>query len=164
MAVGDRTVAHGTFTVEREYPHPVERVFAAWTTPEAKSAWFAQAEDFNAETLAFSLDFRVGGVERLEARLVSGSRLTVETHFADIVPNKRIVATYDVLINDRRISVSLWSTELFATDEGTRLVTTEDGAFLDGLDDSENRLIGVERDFDQLAKYLERSALALAER
>jgi uncharacterized protein YndB with AHSA1/START domain len=149
-------VSHGTFTVEREYPFPVERVWEAWTTAEAKRGWFAQGDDFVEITNAYTLDFRVGGEERLDAILTSGTHLVLETTYRDIVPEERIVAIYDVLLNDRRISVSLFSVRFDATETGTRLVTTEHGAFLDNLDTNEQRQTGVESDLDQLGLYLQR--------
>lgn len=151
------SVSHGTFTLEREYPLPAERVFAAWTTADAKRGWYAQEEGFIAETDEYELDFQVGGVERLVARLTNGKRISIETTFCDIVPNERIVATYDILLDERRISVSLYSVQLSATNTGTRLVTTEHGAFLDGLDTNEQRQLGAASDLEQLARYLDHS-------
>jgi uncharacterized protein YndB with AHSA1/START domain len=151
------SVAHGTFTVEREYPATPERVFAAWTTAEVKRSWFAQEEGFIATQNDYSLDFRVGGVEVLDAQLVSGRRLVVNTVFQDIVENERIVATYEVLLDSRRMSVSLFSVVLEPTATGTRLVTTEHGAFLDDLDTNDQRRQGVESDLDLLGTYLERT-------
>jgi uncharacterized protein YndB with AHSA1/START domain len=159
--VPGNSVSHGTFTVEREYPFSPETVFAAWTTTEAKRGWFAQGDDFLKTVHEYGLDFRVGGVERLDADLVSGNRLTLETRYCDIVDSERIVATYDVLVNGRRISVSLFSMQLVPTDAGTRLVTTEHGAFLDGLDNPDQRRLGIESDLDQLAGYLERTQAAI---
>jgi uncharacterized protein YndB with AHSA1/START domain len=49
------SVEHGTFTLERVYPAPPARVFAAWADPGAKAQWFGGQD--------FSLDFRVGGTE-----------------------------------------------------------------------------------------------------
>ena len=157
-----QTVSHGSFSLEREYPVPPERVFAAFSTREAKISWFAQGDEFLAEMKEYTLDFQVGGRERLDATSTSGNRLVVETTFNDIVENERIVATYDVKVNDRRISVSLWSVQLIATENGTRLITNEDGAFLDDLDDSKNRQSGVERDLEQLRLYLERNSVPAA--
>jgi len=156
------SISHGTFSVTREFPVPVERVWAAWETAEAKRSWFAADDDFIASTASYELDFRVGGVERLDAVSSSGRRLVVETVFQDIVPNERIVATYDVLVADRRISVSLWSVQFGSTETGTRIVTTEHGAFLDDLDNATQRQMGVERDFAQLERYLEREAMTPA--
>jgi uncharacterized protein YndB with AHSA1/START domain len=149
------TVAHGTFTLEREYAATPERVFAAWTTAEAKRAWFVREEGFIQSENEYSLDFRVGGAELLDAQLVSGNRLVVVTVFQDIVENERIVATYDILLNDRRMSVSVYSVVLEPTAKGTRLVTTEHGAFLDNLDTNEQRRLGAESNLDLLGKCLD---------
>jgi uncharacterized protein YndB with AHSA1/START domain len=37
----DRYVTHATFSLERIYPVPPARVFAAWADPAAKARWFA---------------------------------------------------------------------------------------------------------------------------
>ena len=37
----DRYVTHASFTLERSYPVPPGRVFAAWADPALKSRWFA---------------------------------------------------------------------------------------------------------------------------
>jgi uncharacterized protein YndB with AHSA1/START domain len=150
------SVSHGTFTVEREFPVPLDRIWAAWATAEQKSGWFAQEPGFIKEVNEYSLDFRVGGTETLDAILVGGQRLQLATVYGDIVPKERIIGTYEVLVNGRRISVSLWTTEFVPTANGTRLITTEHGAYLDGLDSNEDRIKGVEADYEQLGLYFER--------
>ena len=64
---------------------------------------------------------------------------------------------YVMLVNDRRISVSVASVELTDEDRGTRLVYTEQGAYLDGLDDPASRRGGVGRDLDNLGDVLART-------
>lgn len=157
------TVAHGQFTVEREYPVPPARVFAAHANADEKIQWFAKPDHEFIEAIEeFTLDFSVGGSERLVARLASGKQMLLETRYWDIVENERIIATYDVVIGGRRLSVSLWSVQLFATEAGTKLVTIEDGAFLDELDNASQRIEGVTYDYDNLGVYLERAAVATA--
>lgn len=46
--------------------------------------------------------------------------------------------------------------ELHESDGGTALRLTEQGAFLDGLDDNAQREVGAADMLDQLAAYLER--------
>ena len=58
------------------------------------------------------------------------------------------------MIGDRRLSVSLWSVVFVPTEKGTKLITVEDGAFLDGLDNAESRSQGIDLDMDGLEKYL----------
>ena len=48
------TVLHSTFSLERTYPVPPERVFAAWADPAAKKRWFVSKGEHE-------LDFRAGG-------------------------------------------------------------------------------------------------------
>jgi uncharacterized protein YndB with AHSA1/START domain len=156
-----RSAEFGSFSVEREFDSPVDRIWHAWSNEAAKREWFANQDGgFIAESTDYSLDFRVGGIEHWEARLSSGSTMVHETTYRDIVPNERIVAAYDVVINGRRISVSLWSLELTPTPNGTRLVRIEDGVFLDGLDTVGEREAGVTSDVEAAARYLERIPVA----
>ena len=58
----------------------------------------------------------------------------------------------------RRISVSLATVELKREGKGTRLVFTEQGAFLDGFDDSGGRERGTADLLDALGRELKRQA------
>jgi uncharacterized protein YndB with AHSA1/START domain len=156
-ATGNRSVAHGSFTIERAYPVSPERVFAAWSDRDVKNKWFGEGDDFFSTTNEYTLDFRVGGHERLDAVFGEGRSFVYDATFEDIVDGERIVASYDVLIDGRRISVSLMTIEfkLLAGGIDTRLVVTEQGAFLDGLDDNEQREVGAADSLDRLGSYLE---------
>ncbi|MGZ4140368.1 MAG: SRPBCC domain-containing protein, partial [Actinomycetota bacterium] len=57
----------------------------------------------------------------------------------DIVPNERIITTYEMQIDGVRISVSVATVELEPEGSGTRLVYTEQGAFLDAFDNPAQR-------------------------
>ena len=72
-----------------------------------------------------------------------------------MVPNERIVYAYEMSLDDRKISVSLATIELAPTQTGTRLVLTEQGAFLDGNDDG-SRERGTNYLLDQLGESLRR--------
>jgi uncharacterized protein YndB with AHSA1/START domain len=148
----ERSVEHSTFVVERTYPVPPTRVFAAWADPEAKARWFGNPDEGVEE---FELDFRVGGRE-FSRGVVEGSDYTFEARYQDIVPDERIVYAYDMHVGDQRISVSLGTVELSAEGDGTRLAYTEQGAFLDGLDSAAQRESGTGALFDALAEELER--------
>jgi uncharacterized protein YndB with AHSA1/START domain len=78
--------------------------------------------------------------------------------YHDIVWDQRIVWSYEMHLNGARISVSVGSVELDPVPGGTRLVMTEQGAFLDGLDSNEQRRAGTEELLNNLGNYLGSSA------
>jgi uncharacterized protein YndB with AHSA1/START domain len=149
-----RSVAHDSFTIERSYPVPPKRVFDAWASEPSKARWFAEDLDFFAEPGAYSLEFRIGGRERLDGTLTNGRAFGYEAVYQDIVDGERIVASYDVRIDGRRTSVSLMTVEIMAGPDGTRLVLTEQGAFLDGLDSNAQRVEGATDMLDKLGDHL----------
>ncbi|MFN4211146.1 MAG: SRPBCC domain-containing protein, partial [Devosia sp.] len=77
--------------------------------------------------------------------------------YQDIVPNQRIVYSYDMELDDVRISVSLASFELVGDGDYTTLKLTEMGAYLDGFSDGNDiRRQGTEILLDQLGQHLVR--------
>jgi uncharacterized protein YndB with AHSA1/START domain len=64
-----RSVEHATFVIERTYDAAPARVFAAWADPAAKARWFGPPEKPKG---SYTLDFRVGGSERLEIAMDTG--------------------------------------------------------------------------------------------
>jgi uncharacterized protein YndB with AHSA1/START domain len=124
--MSERSVEHATFVVERAYDAPPDRVFTAWSDPRAKARWFDGSEGES------ELDFRVGGWERRRGTAPDGREYTFQALYQDIVPGRRIVYIYDMLLDGTRISVSVATAEFRPERAGTRLVFTEQGAFLDG--------------------------------
>ena len=145
----ERSVTHATFVVERTYDAAPARVFAAWADPEEKAQWFAGPE------IEFELDFRVGGREINRGRM-EGGLFSYDARYQDIVPDERIVYTYDMHLDEQRISVSLATVELKSAGQGTRLVYTEQGAYLDGLDSPDQRQSGTGGLLDALGEALKR--------
>jgi uncharacterized protein YndB with AHSA1/START domain len=151
--MSERSVEHATFVVERTYDASPARVFAAWADPVAKASWFGGGESEGGE---FELDFRVGGRELNSGAAPDGNVYTFEGRYQDIVPDQRIVYSYDMLLGETRISVSLATVELKLEGDGTRLVFTEQGAFLDGLDTPAQREQGTGGLLDALGEQLRR--------
>jgi uncharacterized protein YndB with AHSA1/START domain len=150
--VTERSVAHATFVVERTYDASPARVFTAWATPAAKARWFGPDED----TGEYELDFQVGGREVNRGSGPDGEVYTYDARYQDIVPDERIVYTYDMHRGETRISVSLATVELRLEGAGTRLVFTEQGAFLDGQDTPDLREQGTGSLLDALGADLQR--------
>lgn len=90
-------------------------------------------------------------------RSVEHATFVAERTYQDIVPDERIVYTYEMHLDDVRISVSLATVEFRPAEAGTRLVYTEQGAFLDGLDAPAQREQGTGSLFDALAAELGRA-------
>jgi uncharacterized protein YndB with AHSA1/START domain len=81
---------------------------------------------------------------------------TYEALYRDIVPDQRIVYTYDMLLHETRISVSLATVEFTPEGDGdTRLVFTEQGAFLDGHESPARRAEGMGGLLDALGEELQ---------
>lgn len=124
------TVTNAMFTIERLVDASPARVFAAYASLEAKSAWFKAPP--NVQTLNRDFDFRIGGKERYRARWPSGLITDFQARYHDIVDNERIVLVYDLLHNDSRLSVSLQVLEFRDEGSRTRLIHTEQGCYLTG--------------------------------
>jgi uncharacterized protein YndB with AHSA1/START domain len=143
-----RSVTHATFTIERIYDAAPERVFKAFADPKAKAQWFGGPEGWTSSGL--ESDFRVGGHERESGGPQGGPVHTYEATYHDIVENERLVFTYDMYLDDERISVSLASVELKPAGEQTTLIYTEAGAYLDGFDIPDQREQGTRDLLDNL--------------
>jgi uncharacterized protein YndB with AHSA1/START domain len=147
-----RSVTHTTFVIERTYPVPPARVFAAFAEPELKRRWFGMPPDW--VDTHHSLDFRVGGHETNRGGPPGDVVHRFEARYQDIVTDERIVYTYDLYLDDRRMSVSLATIELRPDPDGTRMTFTEQGAFLDGIDDPGQREHGTKLLLDSLGAAL----------
>jgi uncharacterized protein YndB with AHSA1/START domain len=152
----DRTVTHATFCLERTYEASRERVYAAFATEEGKARWFSGPND-QWDIVDRDFDFREGGSEHLSGRWKNGTVSDFRARYHDIVPNERIVYAYEMRIDGRKISVSLATLEFKPADDGkTRLVLTEQGAFLDGYDDAGSREHGTAILLDRVGASLVR--------
>lgn len=153
-----RTVEHGTFTIERTFDRPPARVFAAWADPKAKAVWFAGPAGEWKQQLR-QMEFRIGGRERVKGEFTGGRVSEFDASYHDIVTNRRIVYSYSMQVDEKRISVSLATIEFEpAGGGGTRLILTEQGAYLDGgFDGNAGREQGTRGLIDNLEKYLAHS-------
>ena len=152
--MSERSTQHATFVIERTYPAPPARVFNAWAEPQAKARWFVGPDEWEASD--HELDFRVGGREHVSGGPPGGPVHTFDGRYHDIVPNQRIVYTYDMHLDKTRISVSLATAEFKPAGTGTRLIFTEQAVFLDGADSPAEREHGTRALLDNLDAALRR--------
>ena len=155
--MSERATTFETFTVERIYEFTPDKVFAAWAGPKTKARWFAGPKESWKLGLR-EMDFSEGGHERLVGEWANGAISDYRAVYHDIVPDERIVYSYSMHMDHRRISVSLATVEFHRVPEGTRLVITEQGVFLDGYDHPGERAAGTVSLLDALARSLQRES------
>ena len=148
----DRTATHATFTVERDLAFAPATVFRAFADPEVKRRWFGPPDE---TAMDHALDFRVGGREHAAgSEPTNGGTFTFDAEYQDIVPDERIVYTYAMTLDGRRVSASVATVVFAPSGAGTHLRLTEQGVFLDGLDASAARERGTIELVDALAASL----------
>jgi len=158
----ERSVIHGTFSIERTYPVPPAEVFAAFASEEARTAWGADGIEIPAGAEPPEFDFRAGGRERFTVA-GDGSVYRYDALYYDIVPGQRIVYSYEMHRDGARISVSLATIEFGKSGDGTAMTWTEQGAYLDGFDGADAPVLrreGTAGMLDGLATYLARHPAA----
>ena len=147
----ERSITHSTFTLERDYAAPVERLWDALTVKEKKAKWFGDVDN---QPENWTIDFREGGREYSSGEF-HGLVSTFDARYLDIVERERIVVSYTLFFGDDKLSASLQSIELEPSARGTRLVLTEHGAFFDGLEDPQLRRDGTAGLLEALASLVE---------
>lgn len=127
-------IVHASFSVDRTFPARPARVFAAFADPEHRARWFHGPDGWT-ETVR-TLDFREGGHETAAGEVPGEWSSRFEADYHVIEPDSRIVYSYVMYHDEVRLSVSVATIELEAVDDGaaTRLVFTEQGAYLEGGD------------------------------
>lgn len=143
---------HGSFTIERHLSAPPAQVFTAWSNPDIKGRWFAGPYEWSA--IGYKLDFRIGGHEYMASGSTEGPMHIYDARIEDIVPNERIVYSYERSLDDKRISVSLATVELEPDGDGTYLVFTEQDVFLDDADNETSRVQETTALLDKLESVL----------
>jgi uncharacterized protein YndB with AHSA1/START domain len=146
------SVAHGAFTIRREYSAPVAAAFKAFADRDVKARWFAPPAECS--DIIREHDFKVGGRDRLCARWPGGRVSDFRAEYRNIVENQRIVYVYDMHIDGTMISVSLATVTFERAGRGTKLAVTEQGVFLDGYDDAGSRERGTNDRLDALGRSL----------
>lgn len=155
-------ILHGSFTVTRRVAAPTDRVFAAFADLSVRQRWFRIPG--KPGTAHHELDFRVGGGEIVRGTFTSvdvPEHIEYGSRYLDIIPNERIVYTYELLLDERRRSVSLASIELASDGTETLITYTEQFAFLlytaDGHEDIAERKGGTQLQLNGLLTVVEES-------
>ncbi len=151
----ERRLAHASFTLTRDYPVALERVWDAFAEEDQKRRWFGSGDVVDTGRWAF--DFRVGGRDVDEGTFHDGPVSRYEATYADIVEHVRIVTTYDMWLDGAHMSTSVASLEFEPVTKGTRFTHVEHGVFFDQFwSDGAQREKGSRGLLENLGEYLAR--------
>lgn len=81
-----------SLTLRRHYEVDSEKVWRAWTDPQALKLWFGPAEIVSVPVC--EIDLRVGGRFRVAMLDASGERHEVGGSYREIVPNRKLVFSW----------------------------------------------------------------------
>ena len=149
----ERRLARAEFTLTRDYPAPVERVWNAFAVEQEKLAWWGAGDAIEPGEWIF--DFRVGGRDVAEGKFHDGPVSRYEATYTDIVEHNRIVTTYDMWIDGVHMSTSVASLEFDPIGDLTTFTHAEHGVFFDQFwADGPNREVGTRGLLDALGHHL----------
>ena len=149
----ERRLARAGFTVTRDYPAEVERVWDAFADEQQKLSWWGAGDSIEPREWAF--DFRVGGLDVAEGKFHGGPVTRYEATYTNIVERNRIVTTYDMWLDGVHMSTSIASFEFEPTATGSQLTHVEHGVFFDQFwADGAGREEGTRGILEKLGAYL----------
>jgi uncharacterized protein YndB with AHSA1/START domain len=129
--MNDASSVHATTVVEHRFAATPAVVFDAWADVDKRGQWDLPGGD-DWELVELKQDFRVGGRESARFGPKGAATFWSSGEFLDIVDDMRIVSAGTMHDGDRRTSATMCTVEFFADGTGTRLVLTDQSAFLDG--------------------------------
>jgi uncharacterized protein YndB with AHSA1/START domain len=138
-----------SLTLSRHYPVAPEKVWRAWTDPEAVKKWWGPGP--GEPVAAAELDVRVGGKFRIVFGGPDGKEHECAGTYTEVVPNRKLVFTWSwPRTTPERISVV---TIVFkAAGGGTDLVFTHEQLFDEKVRDDHKR--GWSSTLDKLEAFL----------
>lgn len=135
--------------IERTFHAPVERVFAAWTSPEVLRRWLYGMPGW--ETPIAEVDLRVGGKIRIVMRdLADGSEAGATGEYTVVDPPHRLVFTW--VWHDQPEQPQLIELEFSEQDRRTTVLMTNSAIPTDERRESQQR--GWQFCFDNLERLL----------
>jgi uncharacterized protein YndB with AHSA1/START domain len=144
------TLQKPSLRIKRHYAARVERVFAAWTDPQALKQWFGPSDE--GEILVSETDLKIGGRYRIVMQMPGGEQHRVGGVYREIVRNEKLVFTWAWESTPERESVV--TVELKPAGAGTDMVLTHEQFFDEAARDRHEH--GWTGTFDRLGRYLQR--------
>ena len=136
-------------TIERTYGAPPEKVWQAWTDPQALMKWFGPEE--TASVLLAELDVKVGGRYHIVFVTHDGEHHDVSGVYREVLPYRRLVFTWAWRSTPER--ESLVTIVLQPSDAGTGLVFRHEQFFDEAARQGHER--GWSGTFRKLERFLD---------
>jgi uncharacterized protein YndB with AHSA1/START domain len=129
---------------------PRERVFAAWTTPDAIKVWFGPE---NCRVLDVQVDLRIDGEYCFSLSTPELGEIKVRGRYREVTPPEKLVYTWQWEGNpELTVGTSLVTVEFISADTSTEIrLTHEQLPSIESRDDHGHGWSGT---FDKLEKYL----------
>ena len=103
MAQGNPIEEKPRLAITRHYPVAPEKVWRAWTDPQALSRWFGPGEMDT--VIRAELDVRVGGRYRIAFRMADGQEHDVSGEYQEVLANRRLQFTWAWKTTPERVSL-----------------------------------------------------------
>ena len=142
------TVQKPSLTLKRHYPAPIEKVYRAWTDPEALKHWFGPSDD--GHVVVSETNLKVGGRYRVVVEMPSGEQHRVGGVYREIVPNAKLVFTWAWESTPER--ESLVTVKLAKAGDGTDMTLIHEQFFDEAARDRHQR--GWTETLERLARHL----------
>ena len=145
----EKVVQKPSLALSRRYPVAPEKVWRAWTDPEAVKRWWGPGP--GEPVSAAELDVRVGGRFRIVFGGADGSAHTCAGVYKEVVPNRKLVFTW-TWPNSTPERESLVTLVFRVVEGGTELAFTHEQLFDEKVRDDHKR--GWTSLLDKLAEFL----------
>jgi uncharacterized protein YndB with AHSA1/START domain len=145
-----RLATKPSLALNRHYPVAPEKVWRAWTDPQAVAKWWGPGPG---EPVSLAeLDVRVGGRFRIVFGGADGKMHECAGTYKEVVPNKKLVFTWS-WPNTTPDRISVVTIEFRKVDNGTDLLFKHEQLFDEKVRDDHKR--GWSSTLDKLAAYLQ---------
>ncbi len=147
-------MTHATLVFERDIPATVDKVFAAFENAKLRSEWGAPSD--TATIIYDQEDFREGGEDRFRCGSKSNPNIHGTTRYLEIIPDRRIVTSETITMDEKRLSASLITLEFAQSGSRTKLRSTSQVASFIGQDMIKGTENGNNGSLDSLVNYFSR--------